>query len=120
VKEEHAEDVAIQYHVASKCCLDIASCHLAIVNRQYVFPGGDIDPWRFFRIRNLTRTVQKLQPKLVFQLRSDFRVLAMSEAPDLPTGKHCVQPVVCEFFDYWGRRECRAGVGDDASRFRAS
>ena len=100
MKEEHHEDVAIQYRVVSNCGLDVASCHLAIVNRQYVFPGGDIDPWRFFRIRNLTRKVQSLQPKLTFQLRSEGRVLAMDSPPDLPTGKHCVQPVVCEFFDY--------------------
>ncbi len=100
MKEEHLEDVAIQYRAVSKSALDVASCHLAIVNRQYVFPGGDIDPWRFFRIRNLTRKVQSLQPKLVFQLRSEFRVLAMEAPPDLPTGKHCVQPIVCEFFDH--------------------
>jgi hypothetical protein len=100
MKEEHLEDVAIQYRVVSNCGLDVASCHLTIVNRQYVFPGGDIDPWRFFRIRNLTRKVQSLQPKLVFQLRSEFRVLAMDAPPDLPTGKHCVQPVVCEFHDH--------------------
>lgn len=108
MKEEHLEDVAIQYRVVSNCGLDVASCHLAIVNRQYVFSGGDIDPWCFFRIRNLTRKVQSLRPKLVFQLRSEFRVLAMDAPPDLPTGKHCVQPVVCEFFDY-----CNAPRPDD-------
>jgi hypothetical protein len=100
MKEEHLEDVAIQYRVVSNCGLDVASCHLATVNRQYVFPGGDIDSWCFFRIRNLTRKVLALQPKLIFQLRSEFRVLAMPAAPDLPTGKHCVQPVVCEFYDH--------------------
>lgn len=100
MKEEHSEDVAIQYRVLSNCGLDVASCHLATVNRQYSFPGGDIDPWRFFRIRNLTRKVKNLQPKLIFQLRSEFRVLAMPTAPELPTGKHCSTPVLCEFFDH--------------------
>lgn len=99
-KEEYPEDVAIQYRVLSRCGLDVASCHLATVNRQDVFPGGDMDPWRFFRIRNVSRKVKGLQTKLLFQLRSEFRVLAMPTAPDLPTGKHCVQPVVCEFYDH--------------------
>jgi len=99
MKEEHSEDVAIQYRVVSNCGLDVASCYLAHVNRNYVHQGGEIDPWRFFRIRNLTRKVQSLQTKLVFQLRSEFRVLEMPAVPDLPTGKHCVQPVVCEFYD---------------------
>lgn len=100
IKEGHPEDMAIQYRVVSNCGLDVASCHLATVNRQYVFPGGDINPWRFFRIRNLTRSVQSLQTKLVFQLRSELRVLAMPTAPDFPIGKHCVQPVICEFYDH--------------------
>ena len=100
MKDEHVEDVAIQYRVVSNCGLDVASCHLATVNRGYVHGGSNIDPWRFFRIRNLTRRVQSLQPKLVFQLRSEFRVLGMDAEPDLPTGKHYVQPIVCEFYDH--------------------
>lgn len=100
MKDEHPEDVAIQYRVLSQCGLHVASCHLAHVNRNYVYQGGDIDPWRFFRIRNLTRKIQTLQSKLVFQLRSEFRVLEMSAEPILPTGKHCVQPTVCQFFDH--------------------
>jgi len=108
MKEEHPEDVAIQYRVVSNCGLDVASCHLAAVNRQYVFRGGDINPWRFFRIKNLTRKVAALQPKLTFQLRSELRVLAMSQAPDLPVGRHCTNPVTCEFFDH-----CNAPRPDD-------
>ena len=100
MKEEHAEDVAIQYRVVSNCGLDVATCHLAHLNRNYVYQGGNIDPWRFFRIRNLTREVTRLQTKLVFQLRSEFRVLAMEAEPNLPTGKHCVQPAICEFYDH--------------------
>jgi hypothetical protein len=44
--------------------------------------------------------VERLQTKLIFKLRPEFRVLAMPTAPDLPTGKHCSTPVVCEFFDH--------------------
>lgn len=99
MKEEHAEDVAIQYRVVTKSGVDVASCHLATVNRQYVFPGGDIDPWRFFKIRNLTRKVARLQPKLTFLLRSEFRILSMPEAPELPVGPHCTTPVTCEFYN---------------------
>jgi len=94
----HLEDVAIQYRVVSKSGVDIASCCLAHVNRNYI-RDGDIDPRRFFRIRNLTQKVQRLQPKLVFQLRSQFRVLAMPEAPGIKVGSHCTNPIVCEFFE---------------------
>jgi predicted RecB family nuclease len=99
VKDHHLEDVAIQYRVVSRSGVDVASACLAHVNRSYVYPGGEIDPRRFFRIRNLTRRVQRLQPKLTFQLRSEFTVLGMPKAPDIAPGKQCTSPVTCEFFD---------------------
>jgi len=99
LKEEHLDDVAIQYRVLSRCGLDVGSCCLAHVNRSFVFRGGNVDPWHFFRIRNVTRQVAKLQPKLTFQLRAAFTVLSMPKAPDIAPGKHCTSPVTCEFFD---------------------
>jgi predicted RecB family nuclease len=99
VKEEPLDDVAIQYRVLSRCGLDVGCCCLAHVNRSFVFRGGSIDPWRFFRIRNVTRQVVKLQPKLTFQLRAAFTVLSMPSAPEIAPGRHCTSPVTCEFFD---------------------
>jgi predicted RecB family nuclease len=98
LKEHHLDDVAIQHRVLSRCGLDVASSCLAHVNRNYVFQGS-IDVRRFFKIRNLTRRVESLQPKLTFQLRSELRVLVMPKAPDIPPGPHCTNPVTCEFFD---------------------
>src|ERR1017187_5147085 len=107
-KEEHLDDVAIQYRVLSRCGLDVGSCCLAHVNRSFVFRGGSVDPWRFFRIRNVTRQVAKLQPKLTFQLRAAFTVLSMPTAPQITPGKHCMSPVTCEFFD-----RCNPPLPDD-------
>jgi predicted RecB family nuclease len=100
LKDQHLEDVAIQSHVLSHAGLDLASVWLAHINRSYVLTAATVDPRQFFLLRNLTRRVQNLQPALVVQLRSQFRVLAMPEAPDVPTGPHCTNPVVCEFFDH--------------------
>ncbi|MGA7850581.1 MAG: DUF2779 domain-containing protein [Terriglobales bacterium] len=99
LKDHHIEDVGIQYRVVTRCGVDLATACLGHINRNYIYPGGEIDPRRFFRIRNLTRRVQRLQPKLTFQLRSEFTVLAMSNAPDIAPGRHCADPVTCEFFD---------------------
>ena len=99
LKEHHLEDVAIQSYVLSRSGLKLASVWLAHVNRAYMLAGEAVDPRQFFLLRNLTRRAQQLQPALTFQLRSQFRVLAMPEAPDLPTGPHCTNPVTCEFFD---------------------
>jgi hypothetical protein len=99
VKEHHLDDLGIQYRVVSRSGLDIGSCCLAHLNRNYVFKSGCIDVWRLFKIRNLTRRVQRLQPKLTFQLRSQFTVLSMPKAPDIAPGRQCSDPVTCEFYD---------------------
>ena len=115
VKEEHLDDVGIQYRVLSRCGLDVGSCCLTHVNSSYVFAGGGVDPWRFFRIRNVTRQVAKLQPKLTFQLRAAFTVLSMPEAPEIAPGRHCTFPVRCEFFD-----RCNPPLPDDHIGFLPS
>ena len=99
LRDHHLEDVAIQSRVVSRSGVDLASVCLAHVNRGYVFQGGAIDARRFFRIRNLTRRIARLDPKLTFQLRAELTVLAMPSAPDIPAGSQCTDPVTCEFYD---------------------
>jgi len=99
LKEEHLDDVGIQTRVVSRSGLDLASSCLAHVNRNYVFRGGSIDVRKFFRIRDLTRRVEKSQKKLTSQLRTQLRILDQPKAPDIDAGRHCTDPVTCEFFD---------------------
>jgi predicted RecB family nuclease len=108
VKEEHLDDVGIQYRVVSRCGVDLASVCLAHVNRNYVFDGGSIDVRRLFKVRSLTRRVERLHTKHTFQLRSAFTVLAMPTAPDIKPGTHCTHPVTCEFYD-----RCNPPLPDD-------
>ena len=99
LKEEHLDDVGIQSRVVSHSGLDLASACLMHVNRNYVFQGGAIDARQFFRIRNLSRKIERLQPRLTLQLHAELTVLQMLKAPDVPPGPHCTNPVTCEFFD---------------------
>jgi predicted RecB family nuclease len=41
-------------------------------------------------------------------LRSQFRILGNAEAPDIAPGKHCTDPVTCEFYD-----RCNPPLADD-------
>jgi predicted RecB family nuclease len=108
IKDHHLEDVAIQHRVVRRSGVDLAASCLAHVNREYIYDGGAIDAHRFFRIRNLTRRVQRMQSELAAQLRSEFRVLAMPEAPNIPVGRHCSNPFNCEFFDH-----CNPSIPED-------
>lgn len=108
VKDHHLEDVAIQHRVVSRSGIDLSASCLAHVNRDYVYQGDAIDVHRFFKIRNLTRRVEKLQPKLPSILRSQFRVLGMPEAPRIAVGPQCNDPFSCEFYDH-----CNPQLPDD-------
>lgn len=108
VKDHHVDDVAIQHRVVSRSGIKLATSCLAHVSREYVYEDGPIDVHRFFKIRNLTRRVKKLQPKLPAELRSQFRVLQMDEAPRIPAGPQCNYPVTCEFFSH-----CNPPLPDD-------
>jgi CRISPR/Cas system-associated exonuclease Cas4 (RecB family) len=99
VKEEYLPDVAIQAYVVSHSGIDLATSFLAHVNRGYTYQGGVISPWKFFKIKDVTRRIEKLQAKLSSQLESELRILGMPEPPDTPPGSHCSNPVTCEFFD---------------------
>jgi hypothetical protein len=86
----------------------LASVWLAHINRKYVLTGETVDPRQFFLFRNLTRRVQNLQPELVLQLRSQFRVLAMPKAPDVPTGDRCNRPLPNDHIGYIPRLHASA------------
>jgi len=107
-RDHHLDDVAIQHRVVARSGVDLAASCLAHVSREYVYAGGSIDVHRFFRIRNLTRQVESLQPEITSQLRTEFRVLEMPEAPDIAPGRQCSHPITCEFFDH-----CNEPVPDD-------
>jgi predicted RecB family nuclease len=108
VKDHHLDDVAIQHRVVTRSGVDLAASCLAHVSRDYVHEGGPIAASRFFKIRNLTRQVERLQAELTVQLRSEFRILAMPQAPNIPAGRHCSNPFTCEFFDH-----CNSPIPED-------
>lgn len=108
IKDHHIGDLAIQHRVVNRSGVDLVASCLAHVNRAYVHEGGAIDVQRFFTISNLTRRVEKLQRKLPSMLRSQFRVVDMPEAPRISVGRHCTDPVVCEFYDC-----CNPRLADD-------
>ena len=100
VKEEHLDDIG---DPISRCLSLRSGCWRRPVWRTLTgitcSMAAPSTCGIFFKIRNLTRRVEKLQPKLTFQLRAEFTVLAMPNAPDFAPGPHCTDPVTCEFYD---------------------
>jgi predicted RecB family nuclease len=99
VKEYHLYDVAIQTHVLVGCGLDLSSSCLMHLNRDYVYDGRQYDPAELFTIRNLTRQIWKLGAEVPKLLKSERKALALEHPPDIAPGRHCSEPVPCEFYD---------------------
>ena len=100
VKEYHLYDVAIQAHVLSGCGLDLSSCCLMHLNRDYVHNGQSYDSKELFAIRNVTRQIRKLESEIPKLLKTERKALALEHAPDIAPGPQCSDPVPCEFYDF--------------------
>jgi len=98
VKEYHLYDVAIQAHVLSGCGLDLSSCCLMHLNRDYVYDGRAYDPKELFTIRNVTRQVRKHESEIPRLLKAERKALALEHPPDIAPGPQCSDPVPCEFY----------------------
>jgi len=72
LKDYHLLDIGIQSHVVSRSGLDLASSSLAHINRNYIFDGGSIDVRQFFKIRNVTGQIKRLQPQLTSSCGRNF------------------------------------------------
>ena len=119
VKDHHYEDVAIQYRVVSRSGVDVASVCLAHVNRQLSCAANPLTRNVSSGSETSHAAVERLQPKLTFQLRSEFTVLAMPTAPDIAPGRHCTNPVTCEFYrplQYLRARTITSDTSQDCTR----
>jgi Domain of unknown function(DUF2779) len=99
VKAHHLPDVAIQRHVLAGSGLTVEAVAVMHLSRDYVYPGGALDPARLFAVVDVTPQVDALAldlPRLLVELRA---TLAADTPPDIAPGLQCTKPHLCEFFD---------------------
>jgi hypothetical protein len=73
-------------------------------------PERTVDPRQLSSFRNLTRRAQNLQPELILRLRSQFHILVLPEAPDVPTGLQCINPKPMKVEGEFASRDKTAGA----------
>ncbi len=98
VKAVHLDDLAVQTYVLKGHGLDLAGTFLMHVNRQYTYPGGDLEPEKLFVIEDRTEEVEErlsAMPALLEQMRS---MIGRSRAPDVEPDGHCHSPYACPFW----------------------
>ncbi len=100
VKAVHLDDLAVQTHVLRGNGLDLAGIFLMRVNRQYAYPGGDVDLQRLFALEDLTDAVLEKLPDVSTRLEEMRAMLGRSRGPDVEPDTHCHSPYQCPFWTH--------------------
>ena len=100
VKSVHLDDLAVQTHVLRGNGLNLSGIFLMHVNRQYAYPGGDVDLQRLFVLEDLTEAIDERLPDIPPRLDEMRSMLGESRAPDVEPDHHCHSPYECPFWSH--------------------
>jgi len=93
VKPKHIPDIAFQKFVCEKAGLNIKSCYVYYLNKEFV-KDGDIDPEQLVLKEDVFDKVNQIVD--VQANAKDFlKIFEEQNAPDVPIGKHCNKPYDC-------------------------
>lgn len=99
VKDDHIDDLAIQWFVLRGSGLPLRKAFLLHINSDYV-RGGEIDVTSFFTKEDVTARVAMAADDLPGHISRLRRVIDRPKVPDVAVGKHCEQPHECRFSDH--------------------
>lgn len=107
VKDYHRDDVAIQSFIARSAGVPLAAIALAHIDSAWVYPGNgdyhgllkecDLTPEAFARDDEVREWIIAAQ-----------ETVAKAAEPEIGTGRQCVSPFACGFFDYCQSQEPQA------------
>ncbi|UCH46178.1 MAG: DUF2779 domain-containing protein [Nitrospiraceae bacterium] len=98
LKDEHANDVSIQYYVLKGSGLTVSKAALVHMNNEYV-RHGDIAIADLFAVEELTDEVQEREAFIGKELLT-IRSMLQGPCPDIDIGAHCTSPYDCDFIDH--------------------
>ena len=99
-KPHYAYDIGIQKRVLSGAGVNLEGTRLMYLNREYVFDGQEYDVSRLFTIDELTREQTISDAQISSRVDQQLRVLDQPTPPDVKSGKQCIEPVLCEFYEH--------------------
>jgi predicted RecB family nuclease len=104
-KEVFLQDVAVQYWTLVGAGLDIVRAGVLVLDREYVYEGGDYDLQRLFRFGDATEYCIESQPAIEADVDRFQAMLAADAPPDITVGDHCFSPYECPYYAH-----CSAGL----------
>jgi len=98
VKEYHVEDAAIQSHVVKAAGIDLARTHIAHVNTQWVYPGGQAYAGLLTEV-DVSAAIAPAMHQVPTWL-GEAQAVAGGPEPDIAMGAQCISPFACPFQGY--------------------
>jgi hypothetical protein len=107
-KPEHIPDVAIQLWAIEQTGVSIRQAHLMHLNRDYVYPGGDIDiPNLLIAVDVTSEAREYIATYFPRSIDETVNMLGGAAVPTPSIGRHCKNPQPCPFVAH-----CRKGLPD--------
>jgi len=104
-KDVFRQDVAVQHWIARGAGLSIASAGVLVLNREYVYPGGEYDLQQLFAFGDATEFCIEAMPAIEANIAEFQRMLSEDKPPDIAVGDHCFSPYECPYYAH-----CSAGL----------
>lgn len=96
LKDDHLDDVAVQYHILKEAGLEVVKAKLVHINPDYVrqtyFELKD-----YFVEHDITQEVLDRQAAIQAKLPELLSVMNSYQKPDIELGPHCLRPYECNF-----------------------
>ena len=105
VKKKFLEDVSFQYYVALKAGFNVKTANLVVLNKDYIYMGGEYDLQKLFKVVDLTDTVNQ-RVNEVEQNINNYFALDKASAPKCLLSGTCNEYGGCQYLD-----ECKTLKG---------
>ena len=97
VKETHYDDVAVQHYVLKGAGIDISSCGIVTLNRDYIYDGITLDLDNLFTFHDLTEDAVDMADEVAANLVTFNSIISSQNAPVVEPGEHCTDPYECPY-----------------------
>ena len=97
-KEVFQLDAAVQHWVVTGAGLTVDRAGVLVLNREYVYPGGDYDLEELFVLGDATEFCQSMHERIAEQVTGFHQMLAAELPPQIEVGDHCFSPYECPYY----------------------
>ena len=106
VKDYYRDDAAIQHYVATQAGLNLRSIAIAVIDNQWVYPGGG-NYQGLLKTEDLTAACIEKASQVQEWIALAQTIVNQAQAPDCATGNQCRDPFACGYYTHCATQEGR-------------